>query len=140
MEGKEIMLEKCWLCLRITPKDIAKASHILFSNNLSHQILKKAMNYVERAYKKDRLMFCAKTKYRIIGSLLYLLSLDSNEPKTQRDVSRELKYLSRKEAWNEVTIRNGKKDWVKLFPNEFSSLTAPQKKRELQIRSWRKKK
>jgi len=120
---------KCWLCLRVTPKEIAKAVHKLFPKEITHKILEDSITYVERAYAKNPIFFCGKSTYRIIGGLLYLLALKYNYHVTQETIAEKLSYLRQNiprkrrdgSVWGvSTTIRAGYQDWQKLFPKELN--------------------
>lgn len=112
------MSEKCWLCLRITAKQLAKAIHTLpFPEEKKHDVLLEAISLVEKAYEKKPPFFCGKGAYRIVGGLLYLLSYKYCRTHiTLRIVAVDLDYLSRIRTSNESTIRLGQKDWKKVLP------------------------
>jgi len=66
--------EKCWLCARITPQDLAKVIHSLpFTLSVQHELLVLSINAVKYAYLKNPTLFCGKTKARIIGGLIYFV-------------------------------------------------------------------
>ena len=111
-------MSKCWLCLRITPKQLAKAIHTLsFPEEKKHDVLLEAISLVEKAYEKKPPFFCGKGAYRIIGGLLYLLSFKYCKTHLSlRRVAADLDYLSKIKTTNEVTIRLGQHDWRKLLP------------------------
>ena len=125
--------DSCWLCFRITPKQIAKAIHKLpFPNVKIHNVLKEAINLVEKSYKKDKIFFCGKSSLRIIGGLMYLLSFKYCKEKfTQPLVGDRLSYLSRG-SHAEMTIREGYKDWIKIFPELAKYVEKYNKKKRLQ--------
>lgn len=124
--------EKCWLCLRITPKQVARAVRALpFPKDKKHEIFQISIELIEKAYRKSPTFFCGKKAYRIIGGLLYLLSFkycrnySTNYPGgkpipvgriPQLTIAHKLNFLSPKNAFCSVTIRNGYRDWLKLFP------------------------
>jgi len=117
--------EKCWLCLRITPKDLAQIIYSLpFSENIKHNILEDSTTLVKKAYIKNPTFFCGKSKHRIIGGLMYIMGLkyqrvhplltkksDIQTLITQREIAEYFEFQC-----TEQTIREGLRDWVKLFP------------------------
>ena len=123
----------CWLCLRITPKQISRAVHKLsFSKDKKHDILQEAVSLVEKSYKKNKFFFCGKSPLRIIGGLMYLLSFKYCKEKfTMRSVGQELVYLS-KGIITEPTIRKGYRDWIKIFPELEKYVEEYNKKKDLQ--------
>jgi len=108
---------KCWLCLRITPKDLRKGAYALFPDKQARLVFTKAVEYVRLSYEKNRIIFCSKTKGRIIGGLLYVLGYKYAEAyrPTQKEVAMILTQLNFG-CVVEPTIRAGKEDWAKLFP------------------------
>ena len=123
----------CWLCLRITPKQISKAIHELpFPEEKRHDVLKEATSLIEKSYKKDKFFFCGKSPIRIIGGLMYLLSFKyCKERFSKKLIGKKLNYLS-KGTHTEVTIRKGNKDWIKLFPELEKNVEEYNKKKVLQ--------
>jgi len=131
-------MTKCVVCQRIPPKEVFKMTHQVLDDHLDkqtiHEIATSIMEIVHYADKKNRFVFCGKSKKTIVGSLMYLISLEmtfkpsfvnprsgqKNAVMSQSDIARNLNIT-------EVTIRQNYRRWLKLFPELFPTTIEKQK-------------
>ena len=121
----ETVENKCWLCLRITPKEVFNIIKKLdLPKDVSHKIFAECVNYVKRAYEKKPTYFCGKSKKRIIGGLIYIMCLHHHKTRIRKDRITQLKilWLFDDRKYTPTVIRKGMNDWFELFPDLKSSL------------------
>lgn len=92
--------DRKWLYTRVTPKDVAKAVHSMpFTKDKQkiHEVVLEAILCVENVYQENPAFFCGKSKFRILGGLVYILGLKHQKllcyHYTERQIAKDLGYL-----------------------------------------------
>lgn len=103
--------QQCFLCLRVTPKQILEVCHKLWSKEIAHEIGIKTAEIIKEIYLKKPTYFCGRSSKSIIGSILYILQMVSCfdlEHRSQREIC-EVLHLTPK------TLRSGYKELLWNF-------------------------
>lgn len=81
--------DKCWLCLRTSPRKVLEASHKLFpySPEVARKIGLKAAELLRQAYLKNPPALCGRKTDSLIAAALYITCLEENQHKTQFEIS-----------------------------------------------------
>lgn len=86
------IVERCWLCLRITPKQIFSAAHAIWKDySLAHEISALLSSEIWGIYARNPTALCGKPGRTIIAGGLYIIGIAKNSPESQFRISRILK-------------------------------------------------
>lgn len=111
----------CIVCKRIPPQVIFSFVHKVLDKRLSkqeiHDIALEMIMCINFADQKNRIFFCGKAQFPIIGGLLYLMVLKRELAITQKDIIIGSQYKT-----TEQTIRKAHKKWLMVFPELFPEL------------------
>ena len=113
-------MDKCFLCLRVLPKQVARAIHALpFPKEKRNEVLQESLQLIKKGYDTKPYAFCGKTTYGIISGLLYILSYKyCPRHINQYDITQNLSFMRRphSELGSSAAVRSSYKVWVEVLP------------------------
>lgn len=111
----ETEMKQCWVCLRITPEQVLKFSHKIWSESpdVARKIGIRASEIIELTYQKNPIFCCGKRTNTLLSGLFYLLGFLYESPQTLPQLCLKLKC-------KEPSARNSYYRWLKAFPKIFS--------------------
>lgn len=113
-------MDNCFLCLRISPKQVARAIHALpFPKEKRNEALQESLQLIKKAYSAKPYAFCGKTTYGIVSGLLYILSYKYCPRRiNQYVITQNLSFMRRphSELGSSAAVRSSYKVWVEVLP------------------------
>lgn len=105
--------ETCFLCLRITPKEVLSYAHKVWKDpEVARKIARKTSEYIRSCYRGDPTMFSGKGGRMILAGFFYLFSLQDSDPSNRRTQT----FLAHVFKVNSMTVRNNANNiekWIK---------------------------